>query len=241
MSDSSILDSRQKIAELDKSNALGSIEALADQIREAWEETQNIEFQASAEIKNVVVAGMGGSGLGAHVIQHIFKDKLTVPLNVYNSYTLPNYVDKNSLVILSSYSGNTEETVQCAQDAEDRNAQIMVIAAGGELAKIAKEKDYPAYFINPKFNPSNQPRMAIGNSVFGQIGMLVKAGIISVTDEEVEEVITTVIDMTERNTVEISKEANKAKLIATCLFYPNVNLGDAKVSGIRILLIHSDF
>ena len=210
----SIIDSRQKIAELDKSNALGSIESLADQIRESWEETQQIDFQASAEIKNVVVAGMGGSGLGADVIQHIFKDKLNVPLSVINSYSLPNYVNKNTLVILSSYSGNTEETVSCAQDAENRNAQIMVITAGGKLKKIAQERNYPFYFIDPKFNPSDQPRMAIGNSVFGQIGMLAKAGIITITDKEVEEVITTVIDITERNTVEVSKEVNKAKLVA---------------------------
>lgn len=210
----SIVDSRELISQLDKSNALGSIEALADQIREAWEETQKISFTPKTKITNVVVAGMGGSGLGAHVIQFLFKDQLNVPFTIANSYTLPNYANDSTLVILSSYSGNTEETIKCAEDAKSRQAQIMVITAGGKLKEIALENNYPMYLINPQFNPSNQPRMAIGNSVFGQIALLAKANIISLTDQEVTEVITTVIDLTEKNRVETPIEDNMAKLLA---------------------------
>lgn len=210
----SIIDSREKIAELDVSNALGSIELLSDQIREAWEETQDIQFTPEAEIRNVVVNGMGGSGLGAHVIQHVFKEKLTVPLEVIHSYDLPNYVDEHTLVVISSYSGNTEEPLHSIEQAEAKKAQIVTITAGGKLKKLAEERNYPSYFIDPQFNPSNQPRMAIGNSVFGQIGLLSKAGVISLTDEEVEEVITTVIRTVESNTVEKKTEESQAKLIA---------------------------
>lgn len=232
MNTPTIIDSREKIAELDKSNALGSIELLADQIREAWEETQSIHFEPKAEVRNVVVNGMGGSGLGAHVIKHVFKDMLTVPLEVMNSYTLPNYVSKNTLVVISSYSGNTEEPLHSIAQAEEKSAQIMTITAGGKLHALAQEKNYPSYFINPKFNPSNQPRMAIGNSVFGQIGMLAKAGILTLTDQEVEEVITTVIRTIEHNTVETPTDTNQAKLIAfECLERKPIFVGSEFLEG----------
>lgn len=216
--DKSIIDSKEQISKYDKSNMLGSIESLADQIKHAWEETQQIEFTSSAKINNIVMAGMGGSGLGADVISYLFKDELSIPLNVINSYTLPGHVDENTLVMLSSYSGNTEEILSCAKQAQEKNAQIMIIAAGGKLKEIAEENNYTFYLVNPKYNPSNQPRMAIGYSIFGQIGLLAKAGIINLTNEQINETITSIIRVIEDNNVEVTPEENQAKLLAyTCI------------------------
>ena len=85
-----ILDDRHAISELDKSNCLGSIDALADQVKHAWEESKKVTFSPSEPIANVVVTGMGGSGLGADLIRHLFKDKLTVPFEVVNGYQSTN-------------------------------------------------------------------------------------------------------------------------------------------------------
>jgi len=126
----SIIDSRDEIAKLDKSNMIGSIEALGHQIEHAWEDLKKIKFTSKNEIRNVVVAGMGGSTLGADVILHLFKEELTVPLYINKTYFLPNFVDEHTLVVLSSYSGTTEEVLAAATEAESRNAQIMVICAG---------------------------------------------------------------------------------------------------------------
>jgi glucose/mannose-6-phosphate isomerase len=211
---SSILDSRKEIAKIDKENMMGSIEELGNQVKHAWEDLKSISFQPIAEIKNVVIAGMGGSGLGADVIKHLFKDELKVPLDYVHDYTLPGYVNENTLVILSSYSGTTEEILACAEQAEQFSAQIMVIAAGGKLEEIAKENNYPLYKIDPKFNPSNQPRMAIGYSIFGTVGLLEKAGIINITDQQIDAVVSAIKNQIEQCKIEVGSEENPAKALA---------------------------
>jgi len=210
----SIIDSKEKIAKIDKENMMGSIEELGNQVEHAWKDIKNINFTPRAEIKNIVITGMGGSGLGADVLKHLFKDELTVPLDIIHDYTLPAYVNENTLVLLSSYSGNTEEPLACADEAIKANAQIMVIAAGGTLDEIATENNYTYYKIDPKFNPSNQPRMAIGYSIFGTIGLLAKAGVISVSDEQVAAVVQTIHRQVDSCKVEEVGEGNPAKALA---------------------------
>lgn len=214
MTDTKKFDFNQTIQKLDKSNVLGSIESLADQVKHAWESTQNIEFKPTAEIKNVVVSGMGGSGLGPDVIKNLFKKELKIPFEVINSYNLPGYVNQNTLVLLSSYSGTTKETLSCATQAQEKNAQIMVITSGGNLAQLVRENNYPAYIIDPKHNPSNQPRMAIGYSIMGCIGLLSKTKIISIDKKQIDEIITTILCVDEKCRVNVSLENNQAKLLA---------------------------
>lgn len=209
-----ILESREEIAKIDLENMLSSIEELGNQITHAWEDISGISYTPTTEIQNVVIAGMGGSGLGADVIKHLYKLELSVPLDYVHDYTLPNYVSEHSLVLLASYSGTTEEILACAQDARERNAQIMVVAAGGDLEQLAQEHNYPYYKINPKFNPSNQPRMAIGYAVFGTIGLLSKAGIIDLTQEQIHAVKATIQKQIEACKVEVSGESNPAKALA---------------------------
>jgi len=214
INDISILDSREKIASLDKSNMIGSIESLADQVRHAWEDVKKLSFDFPEEIKQVVVVGMGGSALGADVFKHLFKNSIDVPFEVYNSYQLPAYVNKNTLVVLASYSGTTEEVVNCASQAKEKRTQVAVIAAGGELEKIAKENNYLAYIIDPVYNPSNQPRMALGYALVGLFGLMNVAKVTHITDEEIEEVITAIIRTSEDLGVDVAKEDNQAKLLA---------------------------
>ncbi len=210
----SILNSRKKITKIDKENMMGSIEELGKQVKDAWEKLKKINFTPTEEIRNVVFAGMGGSGLGADVIKNLFKNKLNIPLDFVHSYSLPNYVNKHTLVILSSYSGNTEEVLSCAQQAKEKNTQIMAITAGGELEKFAKDNRYVFYKIEPTFNPSNQPRMAIGYAVFGSLGLLAKAGIISLTDTQVNAVVKTIEYQVQECSVEVADEENPAKTLA---------------------------
>ncbi len=208
------LNSRADIAQFDKENMLGSIEALNFQIEHAWDEVKQINFKLARQPNNLVVAGMGGSGLGADVIKHLFKDRLEIPFDFVHSYTLPVYVDQKSLVILSSYSGNTEEVIQVAEEAIKRQAQIIVITGGGKLYQLAQKHHWPVYKIDPKFNPSNQPRMAIGYSVFGTLGLCAQAGIIQLSDETVKTVSQTIAAVVAKNTVEVAPSENAAKSLA---------------------------
>ncbi len=185
-----ILDDRTRIANLDTSNVLGSVEALGDQIQDAWEQTKNLEFPASyPNVKNIVVSGMGGSSLGALVIKRLYKDELTLPIEIYPHYQLPGYVNEESLVILSSYSGTTEETLAAAEQAIASHAHIAVITGGGKLAEMAVEHHWPMYRIEPRYNPSGQPRMAIGYAVFGMLSMFAKMGLINISQQDVQAVV----------------------------------------------------
>jgi len=209
----SILDSREEIKKLDISNLLGSAEALPEQIQDAWEQTENIAFPSNyPNIKNIVVSGMGGSALGSLIIKRLFKDELVVPLEVYSHYHLPGYVNSDSLVLLSSYSGNTEETLAAAQQALVVGAKVAVITGGGKLADLAIEHKWPMYLIDARYNPSNQPRMAIGYAVFGQLSMFAKMGLINISSDEVLNLVDKLKELVKRLSPEI--ENNPAKMLA---------------------------
>lgn len=209
-----ILDSREEIAKIDKQNVLGSVEALPDQCVHAWEEASKIEVPESyRDINKVVMCGMGGSGLGARVIESLYAGQIEIPLARVNDYHLPAWVDENTLVICSSYSGETEETIQNAKEAIDKKAKWMAIGTGNTLIEMAKERSVPFYQIDPKYNPSNQPRMAIGYSIAGQLILASKAGLIEFTKKDIDKIASSMRTVIEKIKVEVM-EKNEAKKLA---------------------------
>ena len=225
---SSILDSRLEIKKLDQSNVLGSIEALPDQLKDAWEQASAVEYPDTYPlVKNVIVAGMGGSALGSWVIKHLFKNQLTLPFEVYSHYALPGYVSQDSLVLLSSYSGTTEETLAAAAQAKAVGAKIAVITSGGELANLAKANHWPLYLIDPKYNPSGQPRMAVGYAVVGQLAMFTKMGLINLAQADIDQLVDGLRAMITRLTPE-TVENNSAKFLAYQAFDKQITLTAAE-------------
>lgn len=111
-----------------------------------------------AQFSNIVAGGLGGSGIGARIARVLFIERLPLPMEVISDYTLPAYVNAKSLVILSSYSGNTEETLALFDDAAKRGATIICITTGGKLKEKAEAKGVTIYSAEPGF----QPRMALG-------------------------------------------------------------------------------
>ncbi len=210
-----ILNSRDEITALDTLNALGSIEMLGSQVQQIWQEAQAVHFDESyRQIKNVVVAGMGGSALGTHVIQTVFKEELAVPVLVVPDYELPSFVNQDTLVIASSYSGTTEETLAAVADAQQKGAKIAGITSGGKLADFLREHKYPAIIFETEFNPCKSPRMALGYSIFGQIALFAQAGLLKVTQTEYQAVLETIAQAHLRMSVNVNQEENPAKLLA---------------------------
>ncbi len=184
------LNDKTAIAKIDKSNTYASLTGLSSQCRQAWEETQKISFpQDYKHVQNIVLCGMGGSAYAAYFIKSLFSDSLQIPFELVNGYDLPGYVNENTLVLLSSYSGATEEVLSCAEQAIVRNAKIAVVTSGSKLAELAKEHKFPAYLFNPKYNPSDQPRLGQGYMIIGHIGLLAKIGFISLPTGEVMQAI----------------------------------------------------
>lgn len=180
----------QLIKKIDKSSLLGSIELLGRQCEQTWEEIKKIKIPANyRQAENVVISGMGGSALGGHIIQTLFAAELKVSIEIVRGYTLPAYVGPKTLLILSSYSGNTEETLAAAKEGQKRKAKIMGLAAGGKLSDFLRRNNYPAYIFKPNYNPSGQPRMGLGYSVLGQLGLLKQCGLIKIEEKEILETI----------------------------------------------------
>lgn len=172
-----------------------SILKLHEQSKSAWQAVNDLVFSApKINIANIVVAGMGGSTLGAHLLRSALEKYISVPLVIVNDYQLPQYVNSHTLVIVSSYSGNTEETVSALNDAVAKNAQIFVMASGGKLLDLAKTKNLLHYEIDETANPSKQPRYGLGYGIFGILTLLIKLKLISLKNEEVENILEQIAD-----------------------------------------------
>lgn len=209
------LDDRTAMTKLDTSNAFGSIEMLGSQVQQIWNLAKKLEFPREyRHVKNVVVAGMGGSALGAHAIQTIFKDVLKVPIVIAPDYTVPNYVNSETLVIASSYSGTTEETLAAVADAHQKGAKIAGITSGGKLATFLQQHSYPALVFTPDFNPCQQPRMALGYSIFGQMVLFAQAGVLNIGEQDYQDVLQTIADAHLAYGIGVTQEQNAAKILA---------------------------
>ncbi len=169
---------------------LGSTGMLVDQCRQIWQEVKKVNFHPEyKKCQNIIICGMGGSAYGGYVINALFKEELSKPLISNNDYLLPNFADSRSLVIVSSYSGSTEEVLSCYQQAKEKGCKIAGIATGGKLSENLNKDNFPALIFDPKFNPSGQPRLGTGYMVLGIAGLLTSLGFITLEDEEVEKAI----------------------------------------------------
>jgi glucose/mannose-6-phosphate isomerase len=138
------------------------IEGFTNQLKEALIIGQSYRFKsAKKDFSNVILTGLGGSGIGGSIVQNYVFDKMKVPFIVNKDYFLPAFVSQNSLVIVSSYSGNTEETVAALKTAIKAKATIVCITSGGEIAKLATKKNIDCILM-PAGMP---PRSCIGYSM----------------------------------------------------------------------------
>lgn len=162
-------------------------------------------------LTRVVVAGMGGSALAALLAKSWLGRRLEVPFEVVRTYDLPNYVDDQTLVIASSYSGNTEETISCLQQARDRFAQVGVIAAGGHLQGIASHQS----IANVVLPADLQPRMAVIYNLRALLALLVNFGVVPASVlEEVAHTAEWLESETAAWLPSVSTDKNEAKQLA---------------------------
>lgn len=163
-----MLDDLKLIHERDAQDTLGIAERQGEQLAYEFETSQK-----PVEAGNIVYAGMGGSALAA--ILSVSWPGYTKPFQVVRDYDIPAYVSEKTYFIAASYSGNTEETISAIAQAEDRGAQIAVIAGGGKLAELAREKGYPLALL-PK---AEQPRYAVFYNLKALLTLLEQAGLLA--------------------------------------------------------------
>lgn len=152
------------------------VEAFPEQMEEAIKIGRKAVFTAyKNEIREVLVTGLGGSGIGGTILSQLVAQECNVPILVNKDYDLPNFVGEHTLVIVSSYSGNTEETINACHQAIAKGAMIAAITTGGTIGKIASENKYNQINV-PTGYP---PRAAFAFSITQLFFVLKNVGLIS--------------------------------------------------------------
>jgi glucose/mannose-6-phosphate isomerase len=134
---------------------------------------------------SIVMTGMGGSAIGGDLLRSYLSQELSIPCIVNRSYTMPAFVGTSTLVVVSSYSGNTEETLAAFRGARESGAKILCLTTGGEVLRLAKLSGYPVI----KVVPGLQPRAALGYSFFPLLLALTRIGIVRNQDASIRETI----------------------------------------------------
>jgi len=213
------LDDIDALKKLDPKGVLDSISLFPKQSAQAWEETSALTFPDEyRKVKNVVVCGMGGSRFTPKTIKELFRDRIRTPYVLVEDYTLPGFVGPETLVILSSYSGTTEEVIACGNDALKRNAKVTAVSLGGSLKDMSRAHGFLGYFFDPIHNPCGQPRVGGGYMLFGHIGVLSACGLLNIENSEVVRAI----DHASKTAISFAaanpEMKNPAKQIANALY-----------------------
>ncbi len=161
---------------------LDIIHALPQQIREGVQLGKDVKVPG--EFSNIVVTGMGGSGIPGDILKSVLRDS-KLPILVNKDYTLPGFVNKNTLVFAVSYSGKTEETVSAFKEAQKKRASIVVLTSGGRLRELARDAKVPMIVV-PQGLP---PRNAIAYFLFPMLVILHNSGIIKLDIAEIKATI----------------------------------------------------
>jgi len=181
------LDDLTTFNSIDRDNMLGHIDALPDQFQDAWALAQMQPLPDSHQKpRQIVLCGMGGSAIGGDLTAALISATSRVPMMVVRGYELPAYATgPETLVIVSSHSGNTEETLSAADQAVSRNVRMLAITTGGALADHAQTHGYPLW----KFEYKSQPRAALGWSFGLLLGLVHRLKLISTLEADIAEAI----------------------------------------------------
>jgi glucose/mannose-6-phosphate isomerase len=198
----------------------------SNQIREAIAIGKNAAMtEYGYGLENVIISGLGGSGIGGSIASHLTEGDAKIPVSVNKNYFLPRYVNSKTLVIICSYSGNTEETVNCLKEAIKKNAKIVCITSGGKIAEEAIKNKLDLITM-PGGMP---PRSCLGYSLIQLFYVLNFFGVINTDFEKQFEAAADLLDK-EENSILI-----EAKLIAEKLFNKTpVIYSEASTEGISI-------
>jgi len=181
-----------------------SMNLFPEQIKDSFEKSFILNISKEyRQVKNIVACGMGGSRFPHYIIKELFKKEIKTPYIISDDYNLPGFVDNNTLVILSSYSGTTEEVLESGKEAYQKNAKILGISSGGPLKTFLESINVHSYYFDPIYNPSGQPRVGFGYLIGGIMGILLN---LKILDYQKDEIISAISGVDIRN---IEKEAEQ--------------------------------
>jgi len=207
-----MLDDLEKLKALDSGGMLRTVENFAEQCRQAIRIAQTVELPLSYATANanIVIAGMGGSAIGGDLVKALAEPYLKVPLVVQRYYSLPAFINENSLVFTCSYSGTTEETLAAFQQALAKKAKIVGITSGGELSRLLTSNNLPWIQIPGGL----QPRAALGYLFFPIVWLLSSLKLMPLLKDAISEGLAVLESLSDSYAGEVNLTQNKAKQIA---------------------------
>jgi len=198
-------------------DSLGLIAGMAGSVaafEEARAAAEGVEFAWPAEeVRDVAICGMGGSAIAADLVVGAYRERLRVPVTVVRDYYLPGWIGENTLVVLSSYSGGTEETLTAASQALERNALCVAVTSGGKLGTPYADEGVPVIPVVPGL----QPRAAILRMLIPLVVVLDRMQVLPPMASDLEEARATVASAVASLGPDVEESANPAKQLARSL------------------------
>jgi glucose/mannose-6-phosphate isomerase len=206
------LDDVQAVGELDPSDMLGAVAGLPSDCRVSYEAAVGRDDLPSADrLTAVTVCGMGGSAVAGDVLRSVFRGRLGLPVDVIRSPELPAFCGPHTLVVVSSCSGNTAETLAAFREALARGCRLLAVTSGGVLAEEATAAGVPIVSV-----PSGMmPRAALGHLAFSLLGALEAVGLLPRLADDVRETLDVLQELTSALGVDVAEANNLAKLTAS--------------------------
>ena len=209
------LDETSAYQQFDKLGMLGHLHSFPEQCRRAWEMVIKLDIPPEySQISNVVIVGMGGSAIGGDIVRRLAQYESKVPVRVHRDYGLPAFVDESTLVIASSYSGNTEETLSAFTESLKTRAKKMVITSGGKLKQLAEKERVPVFVIDYRA----PPRAAFPHSLIPLVGIFQKLGLLADKSVDLHEAVDILNQLSGDLAETRSLASNPAKQLAAKLW-----------------------
>ncbi len=209
------LDHSELYSRLDPDGMGQYVAGFADQCRAAWKNVASFQPpEAFKDAEQGLILGMGGSAIGGDLLRTLVAGECGVPITVWREYQVPRWVNARTLVIASSNSGNTEETLSAYGEALTRGAMLLVITTGGKLAAFAREAG--AAVIT--FDFKSQPRAALGYSFISLLGVIARIGWIADPSKNLERALAAVDELESQVNVRVPTGRNRAKQLAQSVF-----------------------
>ena len=205
------LDQPSRFCAVDPQDMLGHIDRWAEQCQHGWEQVQDLVQPLSVpRFQGVVILGMGGSAIGGDLLTALAAESSPVPIRVSRDYALPEWVGDKTLVIGSSYSGNTEETLTAFKTARQRSCHLLALSSGGQLADLAHQ--YGAPWLHIPYE--SQPRAALGYLLIFLVGLAQRMGLLPDQSKGVEETVEKLNTQRKEIGAQAPAASNQAKKLA---------------------------
>jgi glucose/mannose-6-phosphate isomerase len=205
------LDDHARFESIDVQDMHAHIDGLPDQLGTAWDLGTSLPLPVWDGIEKVLVAGMGGSAIGADLVAAYISQLCPIPVIVHRNYSLPAWAEgESTLVIASSHSGNTEETLSSFKEAQERKCRILALSTGGKLAELVQD----AGGVLWQFEHQGQPRAAVGYSAGLLLAAFSRLGLIPDPESDLMSAVEAMRSQQEDLRPEVPATGNLAKRLA---------------------------